>query len=327
MNHNRRRLLSAALLLGGQALASRVASAGAYPDKPVKIIVPFPPGSITDVYARRTAQYLSPLLGQPVVIENRPGASGTIGVALGARAKADGYTLTLATSSNLAIAPALGSELGFDPNADLQPVILLVRTPMVLVAQPSLNVRSLAELIALAKAKPGELVYASGGAANTPHIAGEMLRHLAGVDILHVPYNTGRITTALLGNEVQLGFDWPVTCIPHVRSGRFRALLITGPRRVPALPDVPTAREAGAPELEIFGWGGYVVPRATPVDIVRRLNAALQKVLAEPGMKAAFEQEGAEPGEHSAEDFAAFIRAERAKFARIVRTTGITLAQ
>lgn len=324
---NRRDLLLAALALSGQIVVCPRSTAGAYPDRPIKIIVPFPAGSITDVYARRTAQHLSPFLGQPVVVENRPGASGTIGVALGARAKPDGYTLTLATSSNLAIAPALGAELGFDPNADLQPVVLLVRAPMVLVVQPSLNVRSLAELVALAKAKPGELAYASGGAANTPHIAGEMLRHLAGVDILHVPYNTGRITTALLGNEVQLGFDWPVTCIPHVRSGRFRALLVTGPRRVPLLSDTPTAREAGAPELEIFGWAGYMVPRATPGEIVVRLNAELARVLRTSAFKTALEQEGAEAGGGLPEDFAAFIRAEQAKFARIIQVTGVKLAQ
>jgi tripartite-type tricarboxylate transporter receptor subunit TctC len=324
---DRRRAMCSVLALAVGAEADVLQAADPFPSKPVKIIVPFPAGSITDVYARRTAHHLAPALGQPVIVENRPGASGTIGVALGAKAKPDGYTITLATSSNLAIAPAVGMSLGFDPVHDLQPVTALVRTPMVLVVQPSLNVRKLAELVALAKARPGQLAYASGGAANTPHIAAEVLRHVAGIDLLHVPYNTGRITAAMLGNEVQLGFDWPVTAIAHVRSGRFRALLITGPRRVPLLPDVPTASEAGYPELEIYGWAGYLVPKGTPRRIVVRLNTELVKALRSTQIKAALEQEGGELGGDSPEAFAAFIRAEQAKFARIVQTTGIRLDQ
>jgi tripartite-type tricarboxylate transporter receptor subunit TctC len=299
-----------------------VAAAGDYPSKPIKLIVPYAPGSIVDVQARKIGPPLAGALGQPVVVENRPGASGTLGVGIGAAAKPDGYTITIGTSSNLAVSPAFGLKLSFDPVKDFQPITQYARASLVLVAHPSVGVKSVTELIALAKARPGQLTHASSGPTGIGRLASEVFQHEAGVEFLNVSYKTP-VALAVLANEVSLAFDFPITTVSHVRAGKLRPLVVTGRKRVVSLPEVPTVAEVGFPAAEIYGWGGFLVPSGTPSAVVTRLHKVILAVLANSDVRAIFDNEGAEVVGNSPEEFSAFIAAEQAKFARIIKRSGI----
>jgi len=265
------------------ALAPCIASAQPYPSKPVRLICPYPPSGATDITARAIASELSKSLGQPVIVDNRPGAGGNIGAELAAKAAPDGYTILTSISALHGIVPVLYSKLNYDPNKDFTPVIVLVSYSNVLVVNPSVKAGSVKELIALAKAQPGKLTFASSGSGATTHMSGEMFKHLTGVDIVHVPYKgAAPAMTDLLGGQVNMMFDAVPTSLPHIKSGKLRALGVTGPKREATLPDVPTIAEAGVPGYEASVWFGLEVPAGTPKGIIARLNEASTKGLSSP---------------------------------------------
>jgi tripartite-type tricarboxylate transporter receptor subunit TctC len=322
----RRRAIQRLLVLGLVSGRRPVVAANPYPARPVKVIVPYAAGSVVDVQARKIGAPLAQALGQPVVIDNRPGASGTLGVGMGAKASPDGYTVIVGTSSNLGVAPAVGAKITFDPLKDFDPVTQYARACLVIVVHPSLGVKNVRELIVLAKTRPGDIAYASSGTSSIGHLAAELFQHEAGIHLLHVPYKTP-VASAVLGNEVPLAFDFPLTAGEHVRSGKLIALLTTGKRRVVSLPEVPTVSEAGFPNAEIYGWGGFLVPRGTPKEVVARLNREIVAVLGRPEVKAIFDNEGSETVGSSPDEFRAFIAAELAKFGRIIKLGGIKLEE
>ncbi len=321
---DRRQAVQHLLAVAVAPVAALTARAGeTYPSRPVKIIVTSSAGGVLDVNMRRIAERLSPLLGQPVVIDNRPGASGTIGAAAGSKAPADGYTLTTGTSSALAIAPAVGQQLGFEVDS-LQPITRAFSVPFVLLVNPSLGVTTAAELVALAKSRSGGLAYSSTGYAGTNHIAAEVFLWSAGIGATHVPYKgDAEALLAVLAGQVQFNFGFPTTCLPHLRAGKLRALLVTSHRRLAVLPGVPTSAEVGWPELELYAWAGFFVPRGTPPAITTRLHDELVRVLTGAQIRAFAEQEGSLIGADSPEEFRAFVASERAKFTQLVRMIGI----
>jgi len=305
------------------ALAAGLAQAQTYPSRPLRMIVPFPPGGPTDITGRTISSKLSERFGQPVVVDNRPGASTVIGTDLVAKAPADGYTLLLGSNS-IALQPLLQAKLPYDPARDLAPVILAARIPNVLVIHPSVPATTVAEFIALAKAKPGSINYASVGNATGPHLFGELFRSLTGVDIVHVPYKgTAPAVNDLLGGQVQALFDSLATALPNIRAGKLRALGVTSLQRSRAAPDIPTLAESGAPGYEATGWFGVLAPAGTPPEVIARLNAEIGAILRLPEVEERFIQFGAEGGGGSPGDFAAFIRAESVKWGRIIREAGI----
>jgi len=323
----RRRALQRLLSLAAvAAVTPRASAAEPYPTRPIKLIVPYAPGGVVDVQARKMGAPLAQALGQPIVVDNRPGASGTLGVGIGAKAAPDGYTVTVGTSSNLGVAPALGARITFDPIKDFDPVTQYARAGLVIVAHPSLGVKNARELIALARARPGDIAYASSGTSSIGHLAAELFQQEAGVRFLHVPYKTP-VAPAVMANEVPLAFDFPLTSGAHIRSGKLVALLVTGRQRVVSLPDVPTVREIEFPNAEIYGWGGFLVPRGTSKDIIARLNREIVAVLKRPDVKAIFDNEGSEIVGSSPDEFRAFIAAELQKFTRIIRLAGIKLEE
>jgi tripartite-type tricarboxylate transporter receptor subunit TctC len=327
MQNTRRRLLR--LMAGAiPAFATGHALADTYPSRPIRMIVPWPPGSIVDIAGRLVAERLRQALGQPVVVDNRPGASGMIGLSLGAQAKPDGYTLTFASSSNLVIAPALEMRAPYDALKDFQPVSQYTQSPMVLLVNPTLAARDVRELIALARAQPGKLAYGSNGTGGVIHITAELFKHAAGIDLLHVPFKGSPQTQlALLGNEVQVSFDFPAVCAQQVKAGRMRALLVTSAKRVPVLPEVPTALEVGMPDLILEGWAGFVAPRGTPAEIVTRLQTEIARIVHAPEVREQLEQNGQVAVGSSPEEFRVFIAEEKAKWTRIIQLTGVKLGQ
>ncbi|HWI35767.1 MAG TPA: tripartite tricarboxylate transporter substrate binding protein [Burkholderiales bacterium] len=299
------------------------AFAQAYPSKPLRLIVPFPPGGPTDITGRTIGEKLQQRLGEPVVVENRPGAGSIIGTDVVAKSPADGYTLLLGSNS-IALQPLLQAKLSYDPQKDLTPVILAVRIPNVLVVNPSVPARTTAEFIALAKAKPGTLNYASVGNATGPHLFAELFRSLTGVNIVHVPYKgTAPAVNDLLGGQVQALFDSLATALPNIRAGKLRALGVTSLQRSKSAPDIPTLDESGAPGYEATGWFGVLVPAGTPPEIVTRLNGEIGGILKMPDVEERFLKFGAESGGGSPADFARFIRAEQEKWGRTIRDAGI----
>jgi tripartite-type tricarboxylate transporter receptor subunit TctC len=321
----RRQALASVLILavGVTARPQTLLSGETYPSRPLKLIVTSSPGGVQDVLVRLIAERLARNLGQAVVVENRPGASGAIGAAAGSKAPADGYTITSGTSSALAVAPAMGQPLGFDIN-DLQPITLGFMVPLVLLVNPALGVSNVQELVALAKSRPGQLNYAVTGYAGTNHVVAEMFSHSMGIEVLHVPYKgDAEALMAVLSRHVQFTFGFPSTSLPQIHAGKLRALLVTAKHRLPALPNVPTSAEAGIENLELYAWGGFFVPRGTPAAILSRLHGALVTVLLGADLKARAEQEGSIIGANSPEEFRNFIEAEQARFARIVTVTGI----
>lgn len=296
-----------------------------YPVKPIRWIVPFSPGGITDTATRVIAPKLSAILGQPVVVENRPGASGVIGTELVAKAAPDGYTLLLGAIAPLAISPNTQKNLPYDPVKDFAPISQMLNTSMLLIVHPSLGVNSLNDLIALAKSRPGQLDYGSNGNGTAGHITMELLKMSTGINITHVPYGAGaQAVTDLLGGHVQLMFDTIAVVGPHVKAGKVKALAISSPKRVAAMPEIPTVAEAGnIPGFYFGGWAGLVAPAGTPADIVTRLHQAIVKILATPEIQDMFsKQYGMEAVSSTPEQFAALIKTEIPKLGKVIASSG-----
>jgi tripartite-type tricarboxylate transporter receptor subunit TctC len=312
---------SLALLL---AMFASVATGQSYPARPVRLIIPFPPGGSNDIVGRMIAAQLGERLGQQVVVDNRGGAGGTIGTELAAKAPADGYTLLL-ISTAYAFNTSIYRKLPYDPVKSFTPVTLLGSGPGVLVANPGLPVNSVAELIALAKQKPGKLNNASAGIGSFQHLASELFRIQAGIELLHVPYKGGGPAMVdLMGGQADVSVGSLIQMLPHIRSGKLKALGTTGAKRSPVVPDVPTVAEAGVPGYEASNWWGILAPAGTPPAIVDRLHEELAAVQGSAETKRRFETEGAEALPMSSAEFGAFIAAETAKWARVVKEAGIT---
>ena len=314
------RLIAAALAALAVALP---ASAQDYPTKPVRIMVGANAGGGTDVIARMLGEKFAETLKQPFVIENRPGASNTIAADLTAKAPADGHTLLVATNTGQAIAPHM-LKLAFDPLKDLQPVGLIVVVPNVLIVGDKVPAKDVKELVALAKAKPGELRYASSGVGSTQHIAGEAFDMAAGVKTIHIPYKgSSQAHTDILGGNVEMMFDTTSSAMPHIKSGRFKPLAVTSPARSPELPNVPTIAEAGYPAAEMTTWYALYVTAGTPKPVVDRLAAELKRVLALPDVQAKLRGLGGEPGNMTVDQIAAMNKAEYERFGKLIKTANI----
>jgi tripartite-type tricarboxylate transporter receptor subunit TctC len=296
-----------------------------YPIRPVKVIVPSPPGGGTDILARVLAQHLSKALGQPFFVENKAGAGNMIGIEFVAHAPADGYTV-LVVPSTLALNSVLYKKVPYDPVRDFSPVTLAATAPNVLVVNPALPAKSLAEFIALAKAKPGALSYGTPGIGTSPHLSMELLKSMAGIDLQHVPYRgTAAAVTDVIGGQIAATFANAFTAKPQVDSGRVRALAVSGPHRLNAFPGVPPVAEAGVPGYEAMQWYGLAVPAGTPAPIIARLHAEAAKALQSDEMKEKLALDGAQPVGSSPAEFAALIRRELEKWTRVVRAAGIEL--
>jgi len=314
-------------LLGLNALAAFFAVAGAadaFPTKPVRLIVPFPPGSATDAAARLVVAKLSDALGQSVVVDNRSGASGNIGVELGARAVPDGYTLSLGTTSTHAVGPATNTRLAYDPVKDFAPVSLLGSSPYVLAVHPTVNANNVRDLIALAKAKPGELRYASAGNTSLAHLAGELFSTMAGVKLSHIPYKSSALSVVdLLAGRIEIQFGSISPALPHIRSNRLKALAVTGATRLGALPDTPTVIEQGLRGYEVTLWFGVLAPARTPAPIIARLNREMVSVLGSVDMKEGLLAQGVQAGAGTPAAFANLIQRELEKWRGVAKTAGI----
>jgi tripartite-type tricarboxylate transporter receptor subunit TctC len=305
------------------ALTAALASAQSYPTKPIRIVVPFPPGGATDILARDVAQKLTEAWGQQVIVDNRPGAGGNIGSELVARSAPDGYTLEMGTVGTHAINASLYAKMPYDHLKDFVPVILVAGVPNVLVVNPALPVNSVAELIAYAKANPGKLNFASSGSGTSIHLSAELFKVMAGVQMTHIPYKgSAPALQDLLGGQVQLMFDNLPPSLPQIKAGKLRALAVTTATRAPALPDVPTVAEAGLPGFESSSWFGLLAPAGTPPAIVVKLNAEVAKWLATPDAKERLAKQGANAVGGSPEDFEKHIAAETVKWAKVVKDSG-----
>ena len=319
-----RSAIGRALLAACVALAAAPAVA-AWPDKPVRMIVPFPAGGATDVMARGLAQRLGTELGQQVIVDNRGGAGGTMAAEAAAHAPPDGYTLFFATMGTQAINPALYPKLRYDPLKDFAPISVTHLTPRVLVAGPSLAAKSVADLIAMAKARPGVLTYGSAGNGSSSHLAGALFESLAGVKMLHVPYKgSAPLLTDLLAGRVDMTFDSYAVYEEHIKSGRARALAVTSLKRMPATPQLPTLAEAGVKGYEVSNWLGLLAPAGTPKPVLATIHAALGRAMATPALREQLVSLGIEPVFGSQDAFAALIRSETLKWAEIVKKSGAT---
>ena len=297
--------------------------AQAYPAKPIKLVVPFPPGGPLDLAGRAIGQKLQEAWGQPVVIENRPGAGGNIGADAVAKSAPDGYTLVMGALSTHAVNPHLFAKMPYDALKDFAPVTLVAVTPNVLVLNPAVPAANVRELVALAKASPGKLSFASGSNGSAGHLAGELFKTLAGIDIVHVPYKGGAPAMQdLLGGQVQFMFDNLANSTAQLKAGKLKAFAVTTARRSAFAPELPTMAEAGVPGFDISTWYGILAPAGTPPDIVKKLNAEIVRILATEDIRDKLKAQGAEPSPTSPEEFAAFIRAEWTKYAKIVKDSG-----
>ena len=313
----------AALFAAFTVAASGAASAQAFPTKPVRFVVPFAPGGSTDTLGRALGQKLSDALGQQVVIDNRTGANGNIGMEIVAKAPPDGHTIVLGYIANVAIGPSLYQKLPFDPVKDYEAITLLATSPNVLVAHPSVQASSLKDVIALARAKPGAINYASASVASVGHLTGELLNNLAGMKMTHVAYKgSGQAVTDLLGGHIQLMFSGFSSVMPHIKSGKLRPLAQTGEKRSPALPEVPTIAESGFPKFEATAWYGVHAPAKTPKPIVNRLNAEFVKALKMPDVRDRLTALGFELVGSTPDHYASYIKSEIRKWEKVVKASG-----
>lgn len=314
-------VLAAVLMAVAPALHAQ-----AYPDRPVSLIVGFPPGGGVDVVARQLAETLSESLGQRVVVENRAGAGGNVAMEYVARAKPDGYTLLMGNLGMLTANPVLYPKLSFDPSKDFSPVARVVVTPLLAAVPATLPAQSMQQLIALAKAKPNEMSFGSGGNGNINHLAGELLKLQTRTQIKHVPYKgSAPALTDLMGGHIQLVIDGFNVVQPSVASGKARALAITGDTRSPAMPDVPTMKEVGLGDLVIYGWQGVLAPTGTPPAIIEKLTQEVSKALANPALKARLSAQGTEPSYLNPAQFRSYIAGEQTRWANVISSAKITL--
>jgi tripartite-type tricarboxylate transporter receptor subunit TctC len=290
------------------------------------MLVGFAPGGGTDVVARLIAQKLQEYLGQPFIVENRPGASGTIAADLVAKSAPDGYTILMGHVNSNAIAPNLFKTLPYDPVADFQPVTYVGYVPNILAVNPGVPVNNVAELIAAAKASPGKFSYASSGVGSTQHLAGEMFQTLTGTKLVHIPYKgSGQAITDLLSGQVALNFDTMPPVLPHIQAGKLKAFAISTPQRVPQLPDVPTFAEVGITGFDVTNWYGVFVPAKTPKDIVNKLSAEINRAMQDPETRRKLVEIGTQMGGGSPQDFEAFLKADLAKYAKLVKESKISI--
>jgi tripartite-type tricarboxylate transporter receptor subunit TctC len=309
-------------VLGG-ALSSAT-FAQPYPNKPIRLIAPSALGSPVDIRSRWLAEILAPTLGQPIVVDNKAGAGGSIGTEAGARSAPDGYTLLLAHQGTFAINPHLYSRTGYDPIADFAPVTRLVVSPMLLAVHPQMPVNSVADLIRLAKEKPGRLTFGSAGTGTPPHMAGELFKRMARIDVVHVPYKgASPALLDLMAGRLSYTIDSTAIQLPQAGTGRIKALAVTSAKRLASLPEVPTVAESGLSGFEYWSWMGICAPAGTPKEIVSRLNKAIVGILGTPQARAWLAAQGGEPMQETPEEFAAFIKAEHAKWGAIVSEAGI----
>ena len=314
---------SSLILLCAALVVTAPAGAQQYPTRPVRFVVPFAPGGSVDTLARTIGPRLADALGQQIVVDNRPGGNGNIGMEVVAQARPDGHTLVLGYIANLAIFPSLSARLPYDPVKDYAPVTQIATSPNVLTAHPSVPAKNLQELIALVKSKPGQVNFASTGIASVGHLTGELLNTLAGMKMTHVPYKGGgQAIIDLVGGHVQVMFSGFSAAMPHIKSGRARALAVTGPKRSPALADVPTIAEQGFPGVEATAWYGVLAPAGTPQPIIARLHGEVVKILKVPDVVQkldglGFEIVGSQPAE-----FGAYIKSEMKKWEKVVRASG-----
>ncbi len=302
------------------------APAAIWPNKPIRLIVPYPPGGGNDNLARIFAVKLGERLGQPVVVENKPGAGTLIGTEMAAKAPGDGYTFLLSSIVTHALAPALYAKVPYDPLKDFVPVTILAVAPTVLIINKDLPVNSLQELTALAKAHPGKYTFASGGNGTTPHVSGEIYKSMTATDLLHIPYKGGGpALTDLMGGQVNMMFDTAASAMPHVRSGKLRAIAIATPKRHPDYPDLPTFAEQGMPDYAINSWYSLHAPAGTPRDIVLRVHGEIVAILKLPDVAERLKVLNAEPGGMPPDEFDAFVRSELARYGTVIRKAGIKL--
>ncbi|MCZ4313892.1 tripartite tricarboxylate transporter substrate binding protein [Comamonadaceae bacterium G21597-S1] len=318
------RLTGAVALTGLFAASGAWSQTDAWPNRPVKILVGFPAGGASDVMARLIGNKLSPALGVPVVIENRPGAAGTLAASVTARAPADGYTLLLASPTAVTLAPStMAGKINYDPAKDLAPISMVAKYPLFLVARPGLGVKNMAELVQKAKAAPGKINFASFGTVTSGGLAVEQLKLKAGIDVLHVPFNgSAPALQALMGDNVDLMFDTAVTAMPNMRSGRLVGLAVSSPSRSPMAPDLAPVADTVA-GFEADSWNGLMAPAGTPVAVIARIQGAIAKFVHDKDMVERFATMGADPVGNSTADFAQFLKAETAQYARIVKEANI----
>jgi tripartite-type tricarboxylate transporter receptor subunit TctC len=310
-------------LFGLFAAMPLLATGQSYPSKPIRLVVPFPAGGTTDLLARAMAQKLSEALGQQVVVDNRPGAGGNIGSDIVAKSAPDGYTLLMGTVGTHAINVSLYAKMPYDAVKDFVPIVLVAGVPNVLVVHPALPVKTVADLIKLAKDQPGSINFASSGNGTSIHLSGELFKSLTGVQMAHIPYKgSAPALTDLIGGQVQIMFDNLPSALPHIKAGKLRAIAVTSTKRAPALPDLPTIAESGIPGFEASSWFGMLAPAGTPREIVLRINAEVNKALQAGDMKEKLLAQGAEAVGNSPEFFVEYIRSETTKWAKVVKDSG-----
>ncbi len=308
------------------AIPAAGVAADTYPAKAIRMIVPFPPGGTTDILGRVAGQKITEALGQQVIIDNRPGAGGIIGTELVAKSPPDGYTLLTDPGSTLTINPSLFSKLAFDPLKDFAPITILAAVPNMLEVHPSLPVKNVKELIALAKSKPGQLNYASTGAGQSTHLSMELFKTMAGIDLNHIPYKgSAPALTDLLGGQVSLMFDNMPSSLPHVKAGKLRALAVSTLKRSPTVPELPTVAESGLPGFEVSVWFAVLAPAGTPRDVVNKLHGVLTRALHAPEVKERLASQGAQAVGNTPEEFTAQMRSDLVKWAKVVKDSGAKL--
>lgn len=326
MHKSNRDMAIGAALLAAALATGNAQAADKYPTKPVRFVVPFPPGGGTDIVARVIAQRMTETLGEQVVVDNRGGAGGTIGAEIAARAAPDGYTLIM-VSGSYAVNPTL-YKLSYDPIDGVTPIAQIATGPFVVVVHPSVPAKNIRELIALAKAKPGGLNFASTGTGGITHLTTELFKLMARVNLTHIPYRgTGPAITDLLGGQVQVLFGSSAATVPHVRTGKLRALAVTGPERMGALPDLPTVNESGVPGYEVSLWYGVLGPKGLPKDIAVRWNNEIKRIIQTQEMKDRFASEGLTPAPGTPEDFQAVVKRDVVKWTKVVKAANVKAIQ
>ena len=299
-----------------------------YPTKPIRLLVPSAPGGSNDGVARILATGLNQYLGRPIVIDNRAGGGGIIGTEMAARAAPDGYTLLLGTMSTHAVNPAFSKQVPYDPVKDFSPVSRVVSAPQMLVVHPSLPVKTTSELIAYAKARPGGYSYSSSGTGSTPHVAFELFKLMSGIDVVGVQYKaSGPAITDLIGGQVQMMMTGMLALLPHVKSGKLRAISITSPKRSPAIPELPTVAESGVAGFDVQVWFGVFLPAGAPRNIVNAINERIRKMLDVPELRRRLIEQGADPASSTPEEFAVLVKADLAKWIKVVKATGLAAAE